>query len=68
MNNDSADQKEERKMRCGSNRVRMWKTRADALERSVDVGVVGGIEILSQDGCELRGTRTEGAERTYHHP
>jgi hypothetical protein len=52
----------------GESLVRMWKTRADALERSVDAGVVGGIGILSQDGCELRETRAEGAERTYHHP
>jgi hypothetical protein len=34
-------------------KVRTWKTRADALERSADVGVVDDIEILFPDSNEL---------------
>jgi hypothetical protein len=47
----------EQKAKCGdgSNRVRMWKARADTLEHSAHVGVVAGIGILSADGCELGG-------------
>ena len=49
---ETEKKKEKKMIKCddgGSSRVRMWKTRADALERSVDVGVVGGIGILTQD-------------------
>ena len=34
-------------------KVRMWETRAGALERSVDVGVVDDIGILFPDSIEL---------------
>jgi len=46
----------------------MWITRADALECSVEVGVVDDIGILFPESDKLGVRASERVEVTYHHP